>query len=48
MNRTEVLDLCEEYLHQLWCMEDMKDGGIRGFCLAYHDKYSFLNHHLPY
>lgn len=28
MNRTEVLDLCEEYLHQVWCMEDMKDGGM--------------------
>lgn len=24
----EALDLCEEYLHQVWCMEDMKDGGI--------------------
>ena len=28
MDRTEALNLCEEYLHQVWCMESMKDGGM--------------------
>ncbi len=26
-NRLNVLGLCEEYIHQVWCMEDLKDGG---------------------
>lgn len=28
MNRTDELNLCEEYIHQVWCMESMKDGGM--------------------
>lgn len=28
MDRTREIDLCEEYLHQVWCMENMKEGGI--------------------
>ena len=27
MDRINALDLCEEYLHQVWCMESMKDSG---------------------
>lgn len=27
MDRTNALNLCEEYLHQVWCIESMKDGG---------------------
>jgi len=25
--RTNILDLCEEYIYQVWRMEDLKDGG---------------------
>lgn len=28
MNRENPLDLCMEYIHQIWCMEQLKDGGI--------------------
>lgn len=27
MDRTNALNLCEEYLHQVWCIESMKDSG---------------------
>lgn len=27
-DRTDVLRLCEEYIHQIWCIEGMKDGGM--------------------
>lgn len=27
-DRTNILNLCEEYIHQVWCMEDLKDGGM--------------------
>lgn len=26
-NRVDVLMVCEEYIHNVWCMEDMKEGG---------------------
>lgn len=29
-DRTNPLDLCEEYIHQVWCMENMKDSGAFG------------------
>lgn len=28
MDRTNALNVCEEYLHQVWCMKNMKDGGV--------------------
>lgn len=28
MNRNNPLDLCIEYIHQIWCMEDLKEGGM--------------------
>lgn len=28
MNRDNPLDLCIEYIHQVWCMEDLKEGGM--------------------
>lgn len=27
-DRTNALKLCKEYIHQVWCMEDLKDGGV--------------------
>lgn len=27
-NRKNPMQLCEEYIHQVWCMEDIKDGGM--------------------
>lgn len=27
-DRKIALKLCEEYIHQVWCMEDLKDGGM--------------------
>lgn len=27
-NRTDILKLCEEYIHQIWCIENMKEDGI--------------------
>lgn len=27
-NGLNALTLCEEYIHQIWCMEELKDGGI--------------------
>lgn len=30
MNRNNLLDLCIEYIHQVWCMEDLKDSGVFG------------------
>ena len=30
MDRTNPLDLCMEYIHQVWCMEQLKDAGIFG------------------
>lgn len=27
MDRTHALSLCEEYLYQVWCIEDMKNSG---------------------
>ena len=27
-NRLNALSLCEEYIHQVWCMEDLKEGGV--------------------
>lgn len=27
-NRTNILKLREEYIHQIWCIEDMKDCGM--------------------
>lgn len=32
MDRTNALNLCEEYLHQVWCIESMKDG-VQLFCM---------------
>lgn len=26
-SRADALMVCEEYIHNVWCMEDMKDGG---------------------
>lgn len=26
--RESVLKLCEEYIHQIWCIESVKDGGM--------------------
>ena len=26
--RLDALKLCEEYIHQIWCIESMKDGGM--------------------
>lgn len=26
--RLDTLKLCEEYIHQIWCIESMKDGGM--------------------
>lgn len=28
MDRNNPLDLCIEYIHQVWCMEDLKQGGM--------------------
>lgn len=28
INRMNALTLCEEYIHQVWCMENLKDGGM--------------------
>lgn len=28
MDRVKALNLCEEYLHQIWCMESMKNDGF--------------------
>lgn len=28
INRMNVLAVCEEYIHQVWCMENLKDGGM--------------------
>lgn len=30
MDRTKPLDLCMEYIHQVWCMEQLKDTGFLG------------------
>lgn len=27
-DRTDTLKLCEEYIHQIWCIESMKDCGM--------------------
>lgn len=27
-NRMNILKLCEEYIHQIWCIESVKDGGV--------------------
>ena len=27
-NRKNPTQLCEEYIHQVWCMGNMKDGGM--------------------
>ena len=26
--RSDTLKLCEEYIHQIWCIESVKDGGM--------------------
>lgn len=26
--RSNTLKLCEEYIHQIWCIESVKDGGV--------------------
>lgn len=30
VNRINALTLCEEYIHQVWCMESMKGSGVFG------------------
>lgn len=28
INRLDAAALCEEYIHQIWCIESLKDGGV--------------------
>lgn len=28
IDRTDALKLCEEYIHQIWCIEILKDGSV--------------------
>lgn len=28
MNKIKVLDVCEAYIHQVWCMEQLREDGI--------------------